>query len=160
MELNEHNLEFRYATEKDTVEEAKRLFEEYAQSLGIDLAFQNFEEELKTLPGKYAPPGGALILALMDEKTAGCVALRKITDDIGEMKRLYVRSAYRGLGIGKKLIKMIIEEAQRLNYSYLRLDTLSTLKRAQELYVSVGFYDIEPYVYNPIEGARYLEFKL
>lgn len=144
----------------DAIEEIKQLFIEYSQSLGVNLDFQNFETELNTLPGKYIPPSGALILALVDGKAAGCVALRKMDDDICEMKRLYVRNDYRGLGIGNKLISMIIEEAGKLNYSYMRLDTLPTMKRAQELYKSYGFYDIEPYVYNPVTGTRFLELCL
>ena len=144
----------------DAIEEIKQLFIEYSQSLGVNLDFQNFETELNTLPGKYIPPNGALILALVDGKAAGCVALRKMDDDICEMKRLYVRNDYRGLGIGNKLISMIIEEAGKLNYSYMRLDTLPTMKRAQELYKSYGFYDIEPYVYNPVTGTRFLELNI
>jgi len=133
---------------------------EYAQSLNVDLCFQNFEEELNSLPGKYGPPDGVLILALIDDKAAVCVALRKISEDIREMKRLYVRDSYRGFGIGRKLVNTIIENAIKLNYKYMRLDTLPTMKEAQSLYTSMGFYDIEPYVYNPIEGARYMELRL
>ena len=144
----------------DAIEEIKQLFIEYSQSLGVNLDFQNFETELNTLPGKYIPPNGALILALVDGKAAGCVALRKMDNDICEMKRLYVRNDYRGLGIGNTLISMIIEEAGKLNYSYMRLDTLPTMKRAQELYKSYGFYDIEPYVYNPVTGTRFLELNI
>ena len=142
------------------IEEIKQLFIEYSQSLGVDLDFQNFETELNTLPGKYVPPAGALILALVDGRAAGCIALRKVDENICEMKRLYVRDDYRGLGIGNKLISMIIEEAGKLNYSYMRLDTLPTMKKAQELYRSYGFYDIEPYVYNPIIGTKFLELNL
>ena len=139
------------------LEEVEQLFLEYARSLEIDLAFQNFEDELKTLPGKYGPPDGALILASVDGKAAGCVALRKISEDVCEMKRLFVRTDYRDLGIGKKLITMIIETAKTLGYSYIRLDTLSTMDKAQSLYKSFGFYEIEPYIYNPTDGARFLE---
>ena len=113
-----------------------------------------------TLPGKYIPPTGALILALVDGEAAGCVALRKVDDNICEMKRLFVRNDFRGLGIGNELISMIIKEARKLNYSYMRLDTLPMMKKAQELYKSYGFYDIEPYVYNPIVGTKYLELNL
>lgn len=156
----EHIIEFKYITGAYMIEEVKQLFLKYAQSLEIDLAFQNFEREFKTLPGQYGSPDGALILALVDGKRAGCIALRKISDSICEMKRLYVYDEYRGLGIGKKLILLIIEEARKLNYSFMRLDTLPTMKKAQEMYLSFGFYDIEPYVYNPIEGARFLELCL
>ncbi|WP_368489211.1 GNAT family N-acetyltransferase [Clostridium sp. BJN0013] len=142
------------------VEEVRKLFLEYAQSLKIDLYFQNFETEVKVLPGKYGTPYGILILALVDNKAAGTIALRKISKNICEMKRLYVRDTYRKLGIGKKLVNIIIQEALRLNYSYMRLDTLEAMKKAQDLYVSFGFYDIEPYVYNPIKGTRFMELKL
>lgn len=145
---------------EDRLREVRKLFIEYAESLDIDLCFQDFEKELETLPGKYGPPGGALILALVGGKEAGCIALRKISDDICEMKRLYVRSEYRGLGIGRKLIAKLISEAKNLDYKYIRLDTLSTMKEAQNLYLSLGFYDIGPYVYNPSEGARFMELKI
>lgn len=157
---NDCMIEFKHITGEDRIEEVKQLFLEYAQSLKIDLNFQDFETEFKTLPGKYGPPEGVLILALVDGKGAGCIALRRISENICEMKRLYVRDEYRGLGIGKKLITMIIEEASRIDYHYIRLDTLPTMKKAQGLYISLGFYDIEPYVYNPIEGTKFMELKL
>ena len=153
-------IEFKHVTEQDMIEEVKRLFLEYAESLKLDLAFQDFETEIKTLPGKYGPPDGALILALVDDMVTGCIALRKISEDTCEMKRLYVRNNYRGLGIGRRLITMTTEEASILQYHYIRLDTLPTMKKAQDLYISLGFYDIEPYVYNPINGARFMELKL
>ena len=152
--------EFLHVTEGEMIEEIRKLFLEYARSLEIDLDFQDFETELNTLPGKYQPPDGALILALVEGKEAGCIALRKISKDICEMKRLYVRDEYRGLGLGKKLVGMIIDEAVNKNYQYMRLDTLPTMKSAQSLYLSFGFYDIEPYVYNPIQGTRFMELKL
>ncbi|NLY77458.1 MAG: GNAT family N-acetyltransferase [Tissierellia bacterium] len=154
------NIEFRPITGQDMIEEIKELFLEYAQSLKIDLSFQNFEEEFKSLPGKYGPPDGLLVLALVDGKAAGCVAFHKMSDKICEMKRLYVRKQYRGLGIGRRLINIVVEQALRMNYEYIRLDTLPTMTIAQSLYISFGFYDIDPYVYNPIEGARYMELKL
>ncbi len=157
---NDHLIEFKHITGEFMIEEIKQLFSKYAQSLEIDLSFQDFETEFKTLPGKYGPPDGVLILASVDGNGAGCIALRKISDSICEMKRLYVHDEYRGLGLGKKLIIMIIEEARKLHYSYIRLDTLPTMKKAQELYLTLGFYDIEPYVYNPIEGTRFLELCL
>jgi ribosomal protein S18 acetylase RimI-like enzyme len=161
MDVNkQHDIDFKHITGQDMIQEIKGLFLEYAQSLKIDLAFQNFEAEFNTLPGKYEPPHGVLILALVDGRGAGCIALRKSSEGICEMKRLYVRDDYRGLGIGKKLITMIIEEARKLKYSYIRLDTLPTMKKAQDLYVEFGFYDIDPYVYNPIKGTRFLELNL
>ncbi len=153
-------IEFKQVTGSNRLEELKQLFLEYNHSLNIDLCFQDFGTELKNLPGKYAPPNGVLILALFNGKGAGCIALRKFSENICEMKRLYVRDEYRGLGIGRKLVSMIIEEAIRLNYRYVRLDTLETLKNALGLYESFGFYDIEPYVYNPIAGARFMELEL
>ena len=152
--------EFFHVTEGEMIEVIRKLFLEYARSLEIDLDFQDFETELNTLPGKYQPPDGALILALVEGKEAGCIALRKISKDICEMKRLYIREEYRGLGLGKKLVGMIIDEAVNKNYQYMRLDTLPTMKSAQSLYLSFGFYDIEPYVYNPIQGTRFMELKL
>ena len=157
---NEPLLEFKYVVGEDMLEEVRKLFLQYVQSLKIDLAFQNFETEFKELPGKYVWPHGALILAFVNGKAAGCVALRKLSQDICEMKRLYVSDEYRGLGLGVKLISMIIEEASKLNYKYMRLDTLETMKKAQSLYEALGFYDIEPYVYNPIKGTRFMELKL
>lgn len=153
-------LELRYITGLGMLEDIRQLFLEYAESLPIDLAFQDFEAELKELPGKYGPPDGVLIIAFLDDQPAGCIALRKIAEKVCEMKRLYVREKYQGFGIGKKLITMAIEEAIRLNYGSMRLDTLPTMKKAQDLYTSFGFYDIEPYVYNPIHGTRFMELKL
>jgi len=152
--------EFRQAADASDLDEIRRLFMEYAGSLDIDLEFQKFDEELGSLPGKYAPPDGRLILALVDGKPAGCIALRKISGDICEMKRLYVRDDYKGLGLGKRLVSLILEEARKQAYSRIRLDTLSTMEAALALYDSFGFYDIEPYIYNPIAGARYLEREL
>ena len=157
---NRHEIKYRHITGQDPIEAIRQLFLEYEKSIHTDLCFQNFEEEVKGLPGKYAPPDGALILASVDNKPAGCAALRKISEDVCEMKRLYVRDGYRGMGIGRKLIDLILEEASVHRYHYIRLDTLSTMERAQNLYCSVGFYDIEPYVYNPISGARFMELKL
>jgi ribosomal protein S18 acetylase RimI-like enzyme len=159
-ENTKYHIEFKHIIDQNLLEEIRQLFLEYAKSLKIDLTFQNFEAELSTLPGKYGPPDGALILVLVDGNGAGCIALRKLSKDICEMKRLYVRDDYRGLGIGRKLINLIIEAARKLNYSYIRLDTLPTMQKAQELYISFGFYDIEPYVYNPIKGTRFLELEL
>lgn len=155
-----YKYEILHVRDGDRLEEVRQLFLEYAQSLGIDLDFQGFDAELETLPGKYQAPDGALMLALVDGKAAGCIALRRISDEICEMKRLYVRDAYRGLGLGKKLVSIIIDEAMNNKYKYMRLDTLPTMKGAQGLYLSFGFYDIEPYVYNPIEGTRFMELKL
>jgi ribosomal protein S18 acetylase RimI-like enzyme len=140
--------------------EIRQLFVEYAASLGIDLCFQDFDAELASLPGKYAPPDGALILARADDKVAGCVALRRIDDSTCEMKRLYLRDAYRSLGLGRMLVEGIIVAARARGFRAMRLDTLASMVSAQKLYASFGFYHIAPYVYNPVEGARYMELTL
>ena len=157
---NEAVVEYFEAESKDHLEKVRELFIDYAESLGVDLEFQGFRSELDSLPGKYAYPSGTILLALVNRETAGCVALRKITQNTCEMKRLYVKDNYRGLGIGKELAERIIKKARLLNYSYLRLDTLPTMAMAQAMYKKLGFYEIEPYVYNPIEGTKFLELKL
>jgi putative acetyltransferase len=143
------------------IEEARRLFREYETSLGIDLCFQNFEQELAELPGRYAPPRGALLLARGEENAiAGCVALRPLGEEICEMKRLYVRDAFRGRGAGRLLAEEVIGEARRIGYRRMRLDTLPSMRRAIPLYRSLGFTDIAPYTQNPVEGALFLEKEL
>jgi putative acetyltransferase len=129
------------------------LFEEYADSLGIDLGFQNFKEELADLPGCYARPEGCILFAKYNEEIAGCVALRKLSDSICEGKRLYVKPQFRGLKIGRKLVEAIIAKARKIGYTRMRGDTLASMKVAQALYASLGFKQIEPYCYNQIEGA-------
>ncbi len=136
------------------------LFREYEKFLDVDLCFQSFEQELAGLPGKYAPPEGALLLALDRQQAAGCVALRKIQDGVCEMKRLYVRKPYRGRGLGRILAARIIAEASHLGYGLMRLDTLDSLVAAIGLYKSLGFQATAPYYDNPLEGVTYLELKL
>ena len=138
----------------------RELFQQYADSLKIDLCFQNFREELATLPGKYAPPSGCLLLALLDETIAGCVAVRSIDPQIAEMKRLYVRPALRGKGVGRLLAHSAIEAARQIGYSRMRLDTLATMREAIALYQSLGFRKIPPYYENPSDCAMYLELTL
>ena len=133
---------------------------EYVDSLGFDLVFQNFEEELRNLPGEYAAPEGCLLLAKYQDQPAGCVALRKLSDGICEGKRLYVRPQFRGLKIGRRLVEAIIAESRRIGYTRMRGDTLALMKTAQALYASLGFKQIEPYCYNPIEGAIFVELVL
>jgi ribosomal protein S18 acetylase RimI-like enzyme len=158
--ISKQQIEYIHAEGNDLMEEARQLFIEYARSLNVDLSFQNFAEELEELPKRYGPPDGLIIIAYVDGKSAGCAALHRLSEEICEMKRLYVREDFRDLGIGKKLIAVILAEAVKLNYRFIRLDTLPTMGKAQSLYESFGFYDVDPYVYNPIPGTRFLERKL
>jgi ribosomal protein S18 acetylase RimI-like enzyme len=138
----------------------RELFEEYGRSLGFDLSFQGFDEELATLPGKYAPPNGTVIIARADGTPVGCVALRRIDQETCEMKRLYVRPAARGLHIGGELARRIIQAAEERGYRSMRLDTLQTMKSAVALYKGLGFQEIAPYIFNPIPGALFMEKRL
>lgn len=145
----------------EQVEQVRGLFLEYANSLSFSLCFQNFERELKDLPGDYAPPSGRLLLALFGEEPAGCVALHRLDTGICEMKRLYVRPAFRGKGLGRVLVDRVIEEARIIGYQSMRLDTVaSSMQDAVALYRRMGFREIEPYCENPIAGALYLELEL
>ncbi|MFZ0966725.1 MAG: GNAT family N-acetyltransferase [Candidatus Acidiferrales bacterium] len=139
---------------------ARELIREYGVSLGIDLGFQGFEAELKGLPGDYAPPGGALLLAFDGEECAGCVAIRCLADGICEMKRLYVRPRWRGLGLGRLLIDAALAEARRAGYRAIRLDTLPSMTAARAIYEALGFRAIPPYYPSPIAGTAFLELDL
>lgn len=139
---------------------AAMLFAEYADALGIDLSFQGFENELATLPGSYAPPAGRILLAYDCSSPAGCVALRSLGGRVCELKRLFVRPGYRGTGLGRRLADAALAAAVELGYERIRLDTLPEMDRAQELYRSLGFVEIEPYAVNPVPGARFLERRL
>ncbi len=136
------------------------LFREYADSLSIDLGFQNFDAELAGLPGDYVAPGGALLLAMVDGQAAGCVALRPLADcdypNACEMKRLYVQRAFRRFGIGRLLALRLMELATQAGYSAMLLDTLDEMETARGLYVTLGFEEVPPYYFNPIAGAHYL----
>jgi ribosomal protein S18 acetylase RimI-like enzyme len=154
------------ATLPEHIEQARCLFLEYGRSLGFSLCFQSFEEELKTLPGAYGPPGGRLLLARyvsdpgMDH-AAGCIALRKLESGICEMKRLYVRPEDRGLGLGRMLVERLIAEARAAGYERMRLDTVeSAMKDAVALYRRIGFREIAPYSAIPIESALWMELRL
>jgi GNAT superfamily N-acetyltransferase len=149
------------ANTDEDVEHARTLFKEYEAGLGITLCFQNFEQELKTLPGDYAPPDGRLLLAKdMDDQIAGCIAMRKLAPGICEMKRLFVRPAYRSTGLGRVLVNTLIDEARNLGYTHIRLDTLpGRMDKAIALYQSIGFVEIEPY-YASVEGAKFMELDL
>ena len=139
---------------------ARELFREYAASIGVDLCFQSFEQELAGLPGRYAPPEGRLLLALCEGKGAGCVALRKLDKEICEMKRLYLRPEFRGRSLGRLLAQRIIHEGRSIGYRRMRLDTLPLMRDAIALYCSLGFKEIAPYTANPVPGALFMELEL
>ena len=144
----------------DDLNSASKLFEEYAQSLGFDLDFQDFAAELENLPGDYAPPHGCILLAQQEERIVGCVALRRWDETICEMKRFYIIPDARGQGIGRRLTEAIITQAKGLSYKRMRLDTLSSMHAANRLYASLGFCPIAPYRYNPLPGAQFYEVSL
>lgn len=149
------------ATSPDHIEVARTLFLEYADSLGVDLCFQDFGTELAGLPGDYAAPRGALLLALDGENRLGCVAVRPLQwPEVAEMKRLYVRPAGRGQGLGRRLAEAAIDFARETGYSAMRLDTLPEMIGAIALYESLGFRGTDAYRFNPVEGTRYLELDL
>lgn len=148
------------ATTIDSIVQARMLFEEYQAALGVDLGFQDFQNELATLPGQYAAPGGRLLLASTESLVAGCVALRPLSGDACEMKRLFVRPAFRAHGVGRMLAERVIAEARTIGYRRMRLDTLPSMGRAQQLYEVLGFREVAPYRYNPIAGTRYLGLDL
>ena len=138
----------------------RELFAEYQAGLGVSLCFQDFEHELATLPGAYARPRGRLLLARVVGEPAGCVALRALGQHDAEMKRLYVRAAARGMGLGRALAECAIDEARALGYRTLRLDTLPGMKEAQRLYRDLGFVDTAPYNDNPVPGVRFMSLDL
>lgn len=149
----------RVATEAD-LESIRALFLEYARSLDFNLNFQRFDTEMATLPGRYAPPRGALLLAMDGGTAAGCVALRRLRGEICEMKRLFVRPKYQGRKIGRRLAQAILEEAAKRGYGRMRLDTVPAMDRAIALYTDLGFAPIEAYRHNPVPGALFLERRL
>jgi putative acetyltransferase len=145
----------------DTVRE---IFREYAAGLGVDLCFQQFDEELAGLPGDYGAPRGALLLATVGGQVAGCCALRPLDSadypNASEMKRLYVRRAFRGLGLGRQLVEATLDAARQAGYACVLLDTLDDMEAARTLYEDLGFGEIPPYYHNPIAGAHYLKVDL
>jgi GNAT superfamily N-acetyltransferase len=153
-------IEINVAHDGEAVEQARALLREYEAELGVDLSFQGFASELDGLPGEYGPPRGRLLLVRCDGAVAGCVALRPLSADACEMKRLFVRPAYRASGAGRLLTERVIAEARTLGYHRMCLDTLPSMGKAQRLYERLGFRDIAPYRHNPIEGTRFLELEL
>ena len=153
-------LRFVQAKTEKHLEAIGELFTEYVHSLGFELDFQDYENEFAELPGEYAPPDGRLILAIVDGDAVGCIGLRKIDDTICEMKRMYVRPDFRGKGIGRSLAEIVIEEARKIGYKAMRLDTIDTMNEATFLYRSLGFKEIAPYRHNPMDGAMFMELNL
>jgi putative acetyltransferase len=148
-------------TSAESIEAARTLFREYEMWLGMDLCFQDFERELQELPGKYAPPDGRLYIVTLDEVPSGCIALRKVDDDICEMKRLYLSENTRGLGIGNELIELLIADARIIGYKKMRLDTYPPkMGKAVKLYESHGFCAIPKYYDNPHDGVLFMELVL
>jgi len=149
------------ASSVEHIDQVRQLFREYETWLDLDLCFQNFEKELAELPGAYAPPTGRLLLALEDDELAGCVALRRLSDEICEMKRLFLRPRFHGKGLGRQLAERIIDEARAIGYQQMRLDTLSEqMGSAIRLYRALGFTEIAPYYSNPVPGALFMELGL
>lgn len=148
------------ATSPDDFEAARRLIVEYQAALGIDLEFQHFSDEIDQLHARYGPPEGMLLLARLDQAPVGCVGVRRFSDRICEMKRLYVAPSGRGRGLGRRLAQRAMAVAEAHGYAAMRLDTLPTMQKAQALYATLGFRDVEPYRANPVPGTRFLEATL
>ncbi len=144
----------------ESVADARRLFSEYQQELGLDLSFQGFDDELQSLPGAYGGTRGRLLLAVLGGEAIGCVGIRELDQHTAELKRLYVRPSARGAGVGRHLIEHILATASELRFERLRLDTLPSMVAARRLYESFGFREIEPYTANPVRGASFLELAL
>jgi ribosomal protein S18 acetylase RimI-like enzyme len=162
--MTSDNIQIQAFSENTDIPLVRALFTEYACSLNIDLCFQNFDAELDALPGDYAPPRGTLVLARSGSELVGCCAMRPLdTADYTnacEMKRLYVRPALRGSGVGRRLAEAVMEAAQQAGYATMLLDTLSEMETARAMYQDLGFTEVPPYYYNPIEGAHYLMARL
>ncbi len=159
--MNTPQIDLRTPTTAQELDATRAIFQEYADQLGVDLCFQSFDDELAQLPGDYAAPRGALWLALVDGAVAGCCALRPLdnTDyaNASEMKRLFVRKAFRGFGLGRQLAEAALDAARATGYACVLLDTLVEMEAARSLYEDLGFAEIPPYYHNPIAGAHYLK---
>lgn len=158
------NITLRWAQDATDMATVRHLFLDYQADLGIDLCFQGFAAEVNGLPGDYAPPNGAIALAFVDGQAAGCCAFRPLiaSDHLNacEMKRLFVRHAFRGFGLGRQLVEHILSEARMAGYTTMLLDTLTDMEAARALYQEAGFYEVAPYYHNPIAGAHYLKVDL
>ena len=149
-----------HATTRDHYQAALELFVQYADSLGFDLEFQGFSRELAELPGSYKSPAGCILLAETADGYAGCVALRPLQEGICEMKRLFVLPRYQGHGVGRALAISVIEQAREKGYERMRLDTIESMKAAQQLYLALGFKEIDAYCHNPLENPSFMELIL
>ncbi len=153
-------IQFQEAKSPEDFQLAVELFKEYADQIDTDLSFQKFEEEMENIEHQYSKPWGVLYLILQKEKPVGCFAIRKFESTICELKRMYLREKVRGSGMGKTMLLHAIESAKSMQYQKMRLDTLPTMKPAIELYQKVGFYEIDPYRFNPIAGSKFFEIDL
>jgi len=151
---------YRIANTKEDFETGKKLFEEYVDSLNVDLSFQDFSKELDTVGQQYNMPSGGLLLAFADDLPAGCAGIRLLDDGIAELKRMYIKDEFRGLKIGVALLQRSVDLAKTLGYKKIRLDTLASMTKAQQLYKLFGFYEIDAYRYNPLAGTIYMEKEL
>lgn len=158
--VTDNGLELRTATTARDFGIGRELFVEYATAIEIDLRFQGFDEELKILDKQYARPTGCLILCFKDTVAVGCIAVRRLDEGVAELKRMFVQPGHRQLGIGSSLLACALAEARDLGYACIRLDTLASMKRAQDIYRAAGFYDIPPYRYNPLPDAVFMELQL
>ncbi|MEO7795842.1 MAG: GNAT family N-acetyltransferase [Thermoanaerobaculia bacterium] len=156
MKASDARTQITLAVSAEEIAIVRELFHEYHAQIGIDLCFQGFAHEVEGLPGEYAPPFGRLFLAAHDGAPVGCIALRAVDATRCEMKRLFLRPEARGLGLGRALVDLLLEEARAIGYEEIVLDTLPTLVEAQRIYEQLGFRDIPPYRENPVSGARYL----
>jgi putative acetyltransferase len=151
--------DYRISKSEKDFDEAKQLFIEYKNTLNFDLCFQKFDEEISDLPAQYSEPTGCIILCIENDNPIGCVGLRKFKEGVCEMKRLYLRPEARGKGIGRVLANKIVDKAKELGYKKMQLDTIETMKEAIALYKSMGFKEIKPYRYNPLDKVIYMELE-
>lgn len=153
-------IQFQEAKSPEAFQLAVNLFKEYADQIETDLSFQNFAEELENIEHQYSKPWGTLYLIYHNEELVGCFAIRKFESTICELKRMYLRATVRGAGLGKTMVMEAIDAARSMQYQKMRLDTLPTMKPAIELYQKVGFYEIDPYRFNPIPDSKFFEIDL